>query len=300
MKKWMVVVSLVMVMFSGLTACGTNPESSQSGHEKQTKKVVKQVKLSVKSDKVETDDHGKFTVSGKTEPGATLYNNGERETTADQDGNFEFSDDVTADEDYQVVVTAKKKKMKQKKVEVSVVLSKGYLAFKAEEKAKEEQTQIEEEHEKNEADRLLTAAESSLGNTDLDRAKDYITKSKYLTMSDYSYRIDGVWDKISAKQEELAQQEEARKKEAVRKKEEAREREKQAAAKATKERQSPNSGNSGSSNGQAAGDKNEQQVLVTATGSKYHNHKCGNGTYYPATLSEAKARGLTPCSKCYR
>lgn len=42
-----------------------------------------------------------------------------------------------------------------------------------------------------------------------------------------------------------------------------------------------------------------EMVLVTRTGSKYHNHVCGNGDYYEATLEEAKARGLTPCSKCY-
>ncbi|WP_430597760.1 hypothetical protein [Enterococcus sp. AZ177] len=42
-----------------------------------------------------------------------------------------------------------------------------------------------------------------------------------------------------------------------------------------------------------------QTVLVTPTGSKYHNRKCGNGTYTPATLEEAQARGLTPCSKCF-
>ena len=40
-------------------------------------------------------------------------------------------------------------------------------------------------------------------------------------------------------------------------------------------------------------------VLITPTGSKYHTHQCGNGTYYPVSLSEALARGLTPCSKCY-
>jgi len=44
---------------------------------------------------------------------------------------------------------------------------------------------------------------------------------------------------------------------------------------------------------------NEAQVLVTRTGAKYHTHKCGNGDYYPATMSEALARGLTPCEKCY-
>lgn len=40
-------------------------------------------------------------------------------------------------------------------------------------------------------------------------------------------------------------------------------------------------------------------VYVTRTGSKYHSHKCGNGTYYKSTLSAAVARGLEPCKKCY-
>lgn len=43
----------------------------------------------------------------------------------------------------------------------------------------------------------------------------------------------------------------------------------------------------------------ETTVLITRTGSKYHTHKCGNGTYFPATLSEAKSYGLTPCKKCF-
>lgn len=43
----------------------------------------------------------------------------------------------------------------------------------------------------------------------------------------------------------------------------------------------------------------ETTVLVTRIGSKNHNHKCGNGTYYESTLSAARSRGLTPCQKCY-
>ncbi|MHC5228105.1 hypothetical protein ACYSNW_07495 [Enterococcus sp. LJL99] len=42
-----------------------------------------------------------------------------------------------------------------------------------------------------------------------------------------------------------------------------------------------------------------EMVLVTPTGKKYHNHRCGNGTYTEATLEAALARGLTPCAKCY-
>lgn len=43
----------------------------------------------------------------------------------------------------------------------------------------------------------------------------------------------------------------------------------------------------------------ETMVYVTRTGSKYHTHKCGRGNFYQVTLSAAKARGLTPCAKCY-
>lgn len=42
-----------------------------------------------------------------------------------------------------------------------------------------------------------------------------------------------------------------------------------------------------------------QTVYITRTGSKYHTHKCGNGTYFPASLSDAQSQGLTPCSKCF-
>lgn len=41
-------------------------------------------------------------------------------------------------------------------------------------------------------------------------------------------------------------------------------------------------------------------VYITRTGSKYHTHKCGNGTYYRATLKKAKSLGLKPCKKCFR
>jgi endonuclease YncB( thermonuclease family) len=50
---------------------------------------------------------------------------------------------------------------------------------------------------------------------------------------------------------------------------------------------------------QAAEPAQGQTVYVTPTGSKYHTHKCGNGTYSPASLESAQNSGLTPCSKCY-
>ena len=59
------------------------------------------------------------------------------------------------------------------------------------------------------------------------------------------------------------------------------------------------SSSSSASSSADSGVANSQTVLVPRTGSKYHTHKCGNGTYYEATLDEALARGLTPCEKCY-
>lgn len=49
----------------------------------------------------------------------------------------------------------------------------------------------------------------------------------------------------------------------------------------------------------AATQPQAQGVFYTKTGSKYHyKNPCGNGTYYPCTLDEAIAKGLSPCDKC--
>ena len=46
-------------------------------------------------------------------------------------------------------------------------------------------------------------------------------------------------------------------------------------------------------------DPEERTVYITNSGKRYHfNSKCGNGNYFPVSLKEAKARGLTPCEKC--
>ena len=40
-------------------------------------------------------------------------------------------------------------------------------------------------------------------------------------------------------------------------------------------------------------------VYITKSGSKYHyENPCGNGTYSPISLADAKARGYTACEKC--
>lgn len=51
--------------------------------------------------------------------------------------------------------------------------------------------------------------------------------------------------------------------------------------------------------GDQGGPVTTEMVFVTPTGKKYHAGKCGNGTYTEATMDDALARGLTPCSKCF-
>lgn len=45
--------------------------------------------------------------------------------------------------------------------------------------------------------------------------------------------------------------------------------------------------------------ESSKTVYVTKSGKKYHyENPCGNGTYYPISLTEAKAKGYTECEKC--
>lgn len=59
------------------------------------------------------------------------------------------------------------------------------------------------------------------------------------------------------------------------------------------------SSDGGGSSTSAATQTGQGQVYETPTGSKYHRKACGNGNYTATTLEKAKARGLTPCQKCY-
>lgn len=49
-------------------------------------------------------------------------------------------------------------------------------------------------------------------------------------------------------------------------------------------------------------DSNEsaaRTIYITKTGKRYHyDSSCNGGTYIPSSLSDALARGLTPCNKC--
>lgn len=155
------------------------------------------------------------------------------------------------------------------------------------------QTKIEEKEEQEklyaQAAKAVEAAEKSPSNSLCDTATTAIAK---LPATD-----EGLTKRVAAVQQIVKDNEEKARKE---KQEQEK---KEQLAKAEQERQAAEQEQQAAiaqqEAEQAAANQAEEHVLVTATGSKYHTHKCGNGTYYDAPLSEALARGLTPCSKCY-
>lgn len=57
----------------------------------------------------------------------------------------------------------------------------------------------------------------------------------------------------------------------------------------------------GSSGGSSSSDTQSQTVYITRTGSKYHRNGCQylRQSQIAISLSDAKARGYTPCSRCF-
>jgi chromosome segregation ATPase len=74
-------------------------------------------------------------------------------------------------------------------------------------------------------------------------------------------------------------------------------------AAALKEQQQAEQQAAAAQNAQAEADQAppaaETTYLVTPNGTKYHQRKCGNGEYSPATMNVIQSRGLTPCKKCF-
>ncbi len=137
---------------------------------------------------------------------------------------------------------------------------------------------------KEKAEKQIAAAREAVEKAEQEPTDDHynqaIARIKELPNGnpDLTNRANNVKQTLTAQKEEDKKVAEAQK---------ATEQQAQAAAAQTPESQVPNT--------QAVGNT----ILVTPTGSKYHNRKCGNGTYTEATLEQAQARGLTPCSKCF-
>lgn len=156
------------------------------------------------------------------------------------------------------------------------------------------------------AEELLIKAEKSHQDKDYQNAAVSLKK---LTKEDTD-----LTQRLTTLDKEIKAEKAAKEKERQAAEKAAKEKERQAAQKAAEEKDRQAAEKAAREKEQQAAQKavetqqNQQQaneppvgttVYVTPTGSKYHTHKCGNGTYTESSLDAAKSRGLTPCKKCF-
>ncbi|HGF8315837.1 TPA: hypothetical protein QFE13_002618 [Enterococcus faecium] len=158
----------------------------------------------------------------------------------------------------------------------------------------EEQKQAEIAQKTSSAETILAQAEANPTRDNYDSALSAIQAIPGGNQS-LSNRLANVDSAIKAN--EAAQAEAAKIAEQQRQQAIAQEQARQAAVQAEQQRQAQLAQEQAVA--QAQQQNNQETVLITPTGKKYHNHVCGNGNYSPATLQEALNRGLTPCEKCF-
>ncbi|ENZ5662733.1 hypothetical protein ACGWY0_001972 [Enterococcus hirae] len=158
----------------------------------------------------------------------------------------------------------------------------------------EEQKQAEIAQKTSSAETILAQAEANPTRDNYDSALSAIQAIPGGNQS-LSNRLANVDSAIKAN--EAAQAEAAKIAEQQRQQAIAQEQARQAAVQAEQQRQTQLAQEQAAA--QAQQQNNQETVLITPTGKKYHNHVCGNGNYSPASLQEALNRGLTPCEKCF-
>ncbi|PCE02353.1 hypothetical protein CKY11_01370 [Enterococcus hirae] len=211
----------------------------------------------------------------------------------------------------EVISSESREKEKQKIKELAEKKKQAQLEAKKkaeEQKAKEEaeKKQQEDKRKAEEQKQANIAQKTASAETILAQAESNPTRDNYNSALSAIRAIPGgnqsLSDRLASvdstiKANEAAQAEAARVAEQQRQQAIAQEQARQAAAQAEQQRQAQIAQEQAAA--QAQQQNNQQTVLITPTGKKYHNRACGNGNYSPATLQEALSRGLTACEKCF-
>lgn len=285
MKKILLTLSLLLSLNLGLAACSAPVEEKKETASESTQ--VEKMKLQVDENNIKTDENGIFKITGKATPNAIVsINQPAKKVTADADGKFELEGQIPSEKSHEVKILAQKDSLEELEKSLTITPHDQYVQKILAKKEQEEKEIRAKAEAVQTADSLIAKAKASLNPTDLAKARTYINENQYLAIQGYSAQLTQINDAITAKQDQIAQ-DKAKKAEEDRK---------QAERKPSRGNTIPSQGNNQQP---PAPDKNQQTVLITATGSKYHARKCGNGTYYTATLAEAKSKNLSPCSKCY-
>ncbi|PWS23377.1 hypothetical protein DKP78_13285 [Enterococcus faecium] len=201
----------------------------------------------------------------------------------------------------QAQLEAKKKAEEQKAREEAEKKVKEQKAKEEAEKKQQEDKRKAEEQKQAEIAQKTSSAETILAQAEANPTRDNYDSALSAIQAipggnqSLSNRLANVDSAIKAN--EAAQAEAAKIAEQQRQQAIAQEQARQAAVQAEQQRQAQLAQEQAVP--QAQQQNNQETVLITPTGKKYHNHVCGNGNYSPATLQEALNRGLTPCEKCF-
>ncbi|HFX3886253.1 TPA: hypothetical protein ACIEDE_002122 [Enterococcus faecium] len=201
----------------------------------------------------------------------------------------------------QAQLEAKKKAEEQKAREEAEKKVKEQKAKEEAEKKQQEDKRKAEEQKQAEIAQKTSSAETILAQAEANPTRDNYNSALSAIQAipggnqSLSNRLANVDSAIKAN--EAAQAEAAKIAEQQRQQAIAQEQARQAAVQAEQQRQAQLAQEQAAA--QAQQQNNQETVLITPTGKKYHNHVCGNGNYSPATLQEALNRGLTPCEKCF-
>ncbi|MBA5254947.1 hypothetical protein [Enterococcus hirae] len=201
----------------------------------------------------------------------------------------------------QAQLEAKKKAEEQKAREEAEKKVKEQKAKEEAEKKQQEDKRKAEEQKQAEIAQKTSSAETILAQAEANPTRDNYDSALSAIQAipggnqSLSNRLANVDSAIKAN--EAAQAEAAKIAEQQRQQAIAQEQARQAAVQAEQQRQAQLAQEQAVA--QAQQQNNQETVLITPTGKKYHNHVCGNGNYSPATLQEALNRGLTPCEKCF-
>lgn len=272
--------------------------------------------LKIRDDQITTDKDGYVSIKGKTNPKAKLKIDGKKISTK-KNGKFSFTYQLKKEKKKNVSVTSKygnKKIKKQVKVDASKKYKK--VLVKEEKKAKQKkQKKLAAEKKARELKEIQTAlalAQKEPTKQNYDRAQKIVTNSKHAKKED-TESLKNIEAKVKEKElirsieSSITTAENSLNKsdynKALQEKQKLTHENDQfnqrletinqhiqqieADEKAAREQET------------AQVNETSEMVLVTPTGSKYHNHVCGRGTYTEATLDSAISRGLEPCSKCF-
>lgn len=146
-KQWWfyaLIISFIFIVGSSL-ANGSNNSTDQSSNNLESKNL----KLSFDSKKIETNDKGNATISGKTEKGASIVAGTIHTDTADDEGNFSVTYPLTSATEKTINVTATGKNGNSKVLKVTIIPSKIFSdneksKLESEKKASSEESKKEE------------------------------------------------------------------------------------------------------------------------------------------------------------